>query len=52
MVPLALTANSMFVHGYTPNDLLEFVLTSTPKDSRGNLCTDDNYHGIVPQYAR
>ena len=39
--------NSIFVHGYTPNDLLEFVLTSIPKDSRGNLCTDDNYRGIA-----
>ena len=39
--------NSMFVHGYTPNDLLESVFTSIPKDSRGNLCTDANYRGIA-----
>ena len=39
--------NSMFVHGYTPNDLLESVLTSIPKYSRGNLCTDYNYRDIA-----
>ena len=44
---LALMVNSLFVYGYTSNDLLESVLTSTPKDSRGNLCTDDNYRGIA-----
>ena len=46
-VLLALMVNSMFVHGYTPNDLLESVLTSIPKDSTGNLCTDENYRGIA-----
>ena len=46
-VLLALMVNSMFVHGYTPNDLLESVLTSIPTDSRGNLCTDENYSGIA-----
>ena len=39
--------NSMFVHGFTPDDLLESVITSIPKDQRGNLCTDDNYRGIA-----
>ena len=39
--------NSMFVYGSTPNDLLESVLTSIPKDSRGKLCSDENYRGIA-----
>ena len=37
----------MFIHGFTPDDLLESVITSIPKDPRGNLCIDDNYCGIV-----
>ena len=31
--------NSMFIHGYTPIDLLESVLISIPKDLRGNTKT-------------
>ena len=46
-VLLTIMVNSMFVQGYTPNDLLESVLTSISKNSRGNLCTDDNYRGIA-----
>ena len=42
-----LMINSMFAHGFTPNDLLESVITSIPKDTRGNLCVDDNYRGIA-----
>ena len=44
---IALLINSMFGHGFTPDDLLESVITSIPKDMRGNLCTDDNYRGIA-----
>ena len=36
--------NSMFIHGYTPIDLLESVLISIPKDLRGNT---KNYRGIA-----
>ena len=39
--------NAMIVHGFTPNDLLEAVVVSIPKDLRGNLCADDNYRGIA-----
>ena len=37
----------MFVHGFTPDNLLETIVTSIPKDLRGNLCVDDNYRGIA-----
>ena len=40
-------SNSMLSHGFTPNDLLDAVITSIPKDLKGNLCTDDNYRGIA-----
>ena len=40
-------SNSMLAHGFTPNDLLDAVITSIPKDLKGNLCTDDNYRGIA-----
>ena len=46
-VMISLMVHSMFTHGHTPNDLLESVLTSIPKDIRGNLCADDNYRGIA-----
>merc|ERR1712237_305329 len=39
--------NSMFSHGFTSNDLLESVITSIPKNLKGNLCTDNNYRGIA-----
>ena len=38
---------SMFIHGYTPNGLLESVLISIPKDARGDLYSSDNYRGIA-----
>ena len=39
--------NSMFVHGYTPSNLLNSVLCNIPKDLKGNLCNSDNYRGIA-----
>ena len=39
--------NAMINHGFTPNDLLESVITSIPKDKKGNLCIHDNYRGIA-----
>ena len=38
--------NGMTVHGYTPICLLNSNIISIPKDSRGDLCTDDNDWGI------
>ena len=34
-------------HGYTPDDLLQAVIISIPKDKRGNLNSSDNYRGIA-----
>ena len=46
-VLISLMVQSMFIHGYTPNGLLESVLISIPKDARGDLCSSDNYRGIA-----
>ena len=46
-IQLSLMINAMFIHGYTPSELLESVITSIPKDLRGNLCSGDNYRGIA-----
>ena len=39
--------NSMIVHGHSPNELLNAILVSIPKDLRGNLNISDNYRGIA-----
>lgn len=44
---MGLLINAMFLHGYTPNKLLESALISIPKDTRGNLCSLENYRGIA-----
>ena len=46
-IHISLLINSMFYHGFTPDKLLESVITSIPKNTRGNLCTDENYRGIA-----
>ena len=46
-VLISLMVQSMFIHGYTPNGLLESVLISILKDARGDLCSSDNYRGIA-----
>ena len=46
-VYIAILVNAMFVHGYTPSGLIESVVTSIPKDIRGDLCNSDNYRGIA-----
>ena len=46
-VHIALMLGSMFNHGFTPDDLLESIITSIPKDLKGNLCSDENYRGIA-----
>ena len=46
-VLISMLIQSMFIHGYTPDKLLESVLISIQKDSRGDLCCSDNYRGIA-----
>ena len=43
---LSISIDAMFSHVFTPNLLLSSVITSIPKDTRGNICTSDNYGGI------
>ena len=45
-VYLSLMITSMSTHGFTPTGLLEAVITSIPKDLRGDLCSSDNYRGV------
>ena len=35
------------MHGFSPNDLLEAVIVSIPKDIKGDLRSDSNYRGIA-----
>ena len=46
-VVLSLLINCMLTHGFSPNDLLEAVIVSIPKDMKGDLCSDNNYRGIA-----
>ena len=43
----SLLLNTMFIHGYTAEDLLITVLSFIPKDLHGNLLISDNYGRIV-----
>lgn len=43
---LSLLFECMLVHGFTPEDLLESVIVSIPKDTKGKLSISDNYRGI------
>ena len=45
-VLLSLLFNAMLVHGFTPDDLLESVIISIPKDPRGAMSSSNNYRGI------
>ena len=38
--------NAMFTHGFNPDDLLQSTIISIPKDSRGSMCSSDNYRRI------
>ena len=38
--------NAMLTHGFNPDDLLRSTIISIPKNSRGSLCSSDNYRGI------
>ena len=46
-VHIALMLTAMQTHGYTPDNFLDAVLTSIPKDTRGDLCDSENYRGIA-----
>ena len=39
--------NYMITHGHSPENLLEALLVSIPKDLRGNMLASDNYRGIA-----
>ena len=43
---LSIMFNVMLTHGFNPDDLLRSTIISIPKDSRGSLCSSDNYRGI------
>ena len=45
-VLLCLLFNTILVHGYTPDDLLNSSIISIPKDGTVSLTTSDNYRGI------
>ena len=47
IVILTSMINSMIIHGHSPNELLNAILISIPKDLRGNLHSSDNYRGIA-----
>ena len=47
IVVLTSMINSMVIHGHSPNELLNAILVSIPKDLRGNLQSSDNYRGIA-----
>ena len=38
--------NTMLTHCFNPDNLLRSTIISIPKDSRGSLCSSDNYRGI------
>ena len=43
---LSIMFNAMLTHGFNPDDLLQSTIISIPKDSRGSMCSSDNYRGI------
>jgi hypothetical protein len=45
-VLLSFLFQSIVVHGYAPNDMLNSVIVSIPKDPRSSLTTNENYRGI------
>ena len=44
---LADILTSMFIHGYTPDELLEATISSLPKDKSASFCDSTNYRGIA-----
>ena len=43
---LSIMFNAMHTHGFKPDKLLQTTIISIPKDSRGSICSSDNYRGI------
>ena len=43
---LSIMFNAMLSHGFNPDDLLRTTIISIPKDSRGSMCSSDNYRCI------
>ena len=46
-VLLSLLFNSMILHGYICQDLMETILVPVVKDKKGNICCKDNYRPIA-----
>ena len=44
---LARLMTTILSHGYQPETILKATLCSIPKDKKGDMCTDNNYRGIV-----
>ena len=45
-VLLSLLFSGMLVHGFTPDYIRRSVIVPIPKNANGDLCSNDNYHGI------
>ena len=43
---LSIMFNVMLTQGFNPDDLLRSTTISIPNDSRGSLCSSDNYRRI------
>ena len=43
---LSIMFNVMLTHGFNPDNLLWSTIISILKDSRGSMCSSDNYRGI------
>ncbi len=46
IIHLSLMATAMMVHGYNPQNLLEGILISLPKNIHADICDSDNYREI------
>jgi hypothetical protein len=44
---ICLLFNSMIIHSYTPDLLLESTIISIPKNTKGDLSSSENYRGIT-----
>ncbi len=44
---LAKMFTAVLTHGYQPKTVLLATIASIPKDSRGNICSGNNYRGIT-----
>ncbi len=46
-IHLSMLLTGIIIHGYNPHDLLMGTIISLPKDKHGNICSSDNYRGIL-----